>query len=273
MTTEQAYTTLNNGIKMPLLGLGVYDMYKEEAEQAIISALQIGYRLIDTAAMYSNETEVGNAIRSSGIKRSEIFVTTKVNNSDHGYDTALKAFEKSLQKLNIEYVDLYLVHWPIKGKRKDTWKALEYLYNSKQVRAIGVANYLIPFLQELDTHATVVPALNQVEFSPFLYLKDLMKYCNERKIQLQSYTPLTKGKKLNDKRLLQLAEKYQKTPAQIILRWNMQHNVSAIPKSSNPARIKENFSIFDFGISEEDMNLIDSFNEDLRLVGDPMRML
>jgi diketogulonate reductase-like aldo/keto reductase len=270
---NQPYVTLNNGIQMPLFGLGVYAMYNKEAEQAVLDALEMGYRLIDTAAMYDNEKEIGNAIRQSGIKRSEIFVTTKVPNPQQGYDSTLKAFDASMQKLNIEYVDLYLVHWPIKRKRKDTWKALEKLYENKQVRAIGVANYLIPFLKELETYSNVVPALNQVEFSPYLFLKDLLHYCNERKIQLQSYSPLTRGKKFNDKRLIQLAEKYNKTPAQIILRWNIEHTVSTIPKSANVKRLKENFDIFDFSISKEDMAQLDSFHENFRVVEDPIEML
>lgn len=273
MTNTQPYVTLNNGIQMPLFGLGVYDMYNKEAEQAVLDALETGYRLIDTAAMYSNETQIGNAIRQSGIKRSDLFVTTKVANHEQGYDRTLKAFDASMRKLNIEYIDLYLVHWPIKRKRKDTWKSLEKLYTDKQVRAIGVANYLIPFLQELETYATVVPALNQVEFSPYLFLKDLLEYCDERKMQLQSYSPLTRGKKFNEARLLQLAKKYHKTPAQIILRWNIEHNVSTIPKSSNTKRLKENFDIFDFSISKEDMELMDSFHENFRVVDDPMIML
>lgn len=269
---EQLYTTLNNGVQMPLLGLGVYDMYNKEAEQAISTAFEIGYRLIDTATMYRNETEVGNAVRNSGIKRDEIFVTTKVNNPDHGYDAALRAFDQSMKKLNIGHIDLYLVHWPMKP-RKDTWKALEHLYNTKQVRSIGVANYLMPFLHELETYASIVPVLNQVEFSPFLFSNDLLQYCNEHKIQLQSYTPITKGAKLKDKRLVQVAGKYGKTPAQIILRWNIQHGVSTIPKSANPERQKENFGIFDFNISEEDMRSIDSFDEKFRVQDNPMNYL
>jgi diketogulonate reductase-like aldo/keto reductase len=270
---QQIFTKLNTGVSVPLLGLGVYDMHKDEAENAIVNALQVGYRLIDTAAMYANETEVGNAIRSSGIKRDEIFVTTKVNNPDHGYDAALRAFDASMKKLNIDYIDLYLIHWPIKGKRKETWQALEYLHTNNRVKSIGVANYLIPFLQELEAYSTITPALNQVEFSPFLYQKDLLDYCTERKIQLQAYTPLTKGEKLRDGRLVELASKYQKTAAQIILRWNIQHGVSVIPKSSNPNRLKENFDIFNFTLTDQDMNLIDSFNENYRMIDDPMRML
>ncbi len=270
---KQEYSTLNNGTQMPLLGLGVYNMHKKECEQAILSALEIGYRLIDTAAMYNNETETGNAIKSSGIKRSDVFVTTKVNNPDQGYDSTLRAFDASMKKLNIEYIDLYLVHWPIRGKRKDTWKALEYLYNKQQVKAIGVANYLVPFLKELETYASIVPAVNQVEFSPFLFIRDLLELCRQRNIQLQAYTPLVKGQKFKDKLLVELSDKYLKTPAQIILRWNIQHGVSAIPKSSNPVRLKENFDIFDFEINEEDMKRMNNLNENLRIVGDPMNML
>lgn len=258
---------------MPLLGLGVYDMHEQEAERAVADAIEIGYRLIDTASLYGNEKEIGNAIRATGIKRSELFVTTKVGNGDQGYDSTLRAFDTSMQKLNIDYIDLYLVHWPIRGKRKDTWKALEKLLAEKRVKAIGVANYLVPFLEELKEYANVVPAVDQVEFSPYLFLKDLLSYCNTHSIQLQAYTPLIRGKKFNDPRLLKLAAKYIKTPAQLILRWNIQHGVSPIPKSSNKERLKENFDIFDFNINEEDMLAMDQLNENYRVVDDPMTFL
>lgn len=270
---KQEYTTLNNGVKMPLLGLGVYQMHKEEAETAVNLALEIGYRLIDTAAMYHNETEVGYAVRQSGLKREDIFITTKVNNPDQGFENTLRAFDESLAKLDCDYIDLYLVHWPIRGKRKDTWKALEKLYKEKRVRAIGVANYLLPFMEELMNDAEITPALNQVEFTPFLFLKDLLFFCKANHVQLQSYTPLTKGVKLQDPRVCELAEKYNKTAAQVILRWNIQHGVATIPKSSNEKRLRENFDIFDFTISEDDMRFIDGFHEDFRMVGDPMSML
>ena len=269
----QPTVTLNNGIKMPLLGLGVYDMHAAEAEAAIIKALETGYRLIDTASAYNNEIEVGNAIRASAVPRNEIFVTTKVANPSQGYDSTLKAFDKSFEKLNIEYIDLYLVHWPIKGKRKDTWLALEKLYGDKKVRAIGVANYLIPFLQELKEYAGIVPAVNQVEFTPYLFLKELMNYCKKHGIQLQAYSPIVRGRKNNDPKLVELAEKYHKTPVQMLLRWAIEHRVSTIPKSSNPKRIEENFNIFDFEISKEDLEKMDHFNENLRIVEDPMAML
>jgi diketogulonate reductase-like aldo/keto reductase len=268
--SNQLYTILNNGQQMPLLGLGVYDMYNSEAEQAVLWALETGYRLIDTAEMYKNETEIGNAVRESGIDRTEIFVTTKVNNDDQGFDKTLRAFDESLKKLNIDYIDLYLVHWPIKATRKDTWLALEKLYTEGQVKAIGVANYLVPFLNELQSYSSTVPAVNQVEFSPYLYLKDLAEVCKQKKIQLQAYTPLARGMRMNDPKIQIIAQKYEKTTAQIILRWALQHGVSSIPKSANLQRIKENFNIFDFEINQIDMTFIDTFNENLRIVEDPM---
>lgn len=269
---QQHYTTLNNGVQMPLLGLGVYAMYGKEAESAILKALETGYRLIDTAAMYRNETEVGNAIRKSGITREEIFVITKVANYDQGFESTLRAYDESLQRLGLDYVDLYLMHWPVKGQRRDTWKALEKLYADKRVRAVGTANYLLPFLEELKTYTTVIPALNQVEFTPYLFLKNLLDYCNAHQIQLQSYSPIARGRKNSDPKLVTLAEKYDKTIVQIMLRWAIQHNVSTIPKSSNPKRIEENFDIFDFEISEEDMMAMDNFHENFRVAEDPMEM-
>jgi methylglyoxal/glyoxal reductase len=270
MIQKQITTTLNNGIQMPLLGLGVYDMYQKDAEQAVLWALETGYRLIDTAAMYENEVEIGNAVRESGIARNELFITTKVHNNDQGFDQTLRAFDESQRKLNCEYIDLYLVHWPIKATRKDTWKALERIYSEGRVRAIGVANYLMPFLDELATYGNIVPAVNQVEFSPYLYLEDLLKYCQTKQIQLQAYTPLVRGLRMNDKQLMFLAKKYKKTPAQIILRWALQLGVSTIPKSSNLARIQENFDVFDFEIDHQDMGFMSSFNENFRVVEDPM---
>ena len=273
MPNEQAYTKLNNGTEMPMIGLGVYNMYNQVAEQAVLDALEIGYRLIDTASMYKNEKEIGNAVRNSGLPRNEIFVTTKLNNTDHGFEPTLRAFDESLKKLDIDYLDLYLVHWPIKGKRKESWLALEKLYNEKRVRAIGIANYLVPFLEELSTYSTIIPVLNQVEFTPWLFQKELLEYCQKRKIQLQSYSPITRGKKFNDPRLVSLCKKYDKTPAQIILRWNLEQGISAIPKSIKKERLQENFDVFDFSLSKEDVAFIDSFNENFRICDNPMEML
>ncbi len=268
--TEPLKTTLNNGIEMPLLGLGIYDAYGKEAEQAVSWALETGYRLVDTASMYRNEREVGNAIRQSGLARKEVFVTTKVGNSDQAYDATLRAFEASEKRLNCDYIDLYLIHWPVKGKREQTWKALETLYADKRVRAIGVANYLEPFLKELLGYAEVVPVVNQVEFSPYLYLENLLEECRKQSVVLQAYSPLVRGQRMTDPKLVALAQKYHKTPAQIMLRWMLQHGVSTIPKSSNLKRIQENFDVFDFQISAEDMAHLDTFNENLRIVDDPM---
>lgn len=270
LINQQLYTTLNNGNQMPLLGLGVYDMHAEEAINAVQFALETGYRLIDTAAMYENEQQIGEGIRRSNIPRDEIFLTTKVNNTDQGYDETLKAFEKSMKALNVGYIDMYLIHWPVKNKRKETWKAIEFLYENKMVKNIGVANYLMPFLLELETYANIIPSVNQMEFSPFLFMQEELNYCKQHQIILQAYTPLLRGQKFNDLRLQKLAEKYQKTPAQIILRWAVQQGISTIPKSSNPARIRENFNIFDFEIDESDLQNMNSWNEDLRLVDNPL---
>ncbi len=272
MTVNLNNTYNGTASSMPLLGFGVFDMYKKDAEQAVLWALETGYRLIDTAAMYDNEVEIGNAVRESGMARDDIFITTKVHNTDQGFDQTLRAFDESQRKLNCEYIDLYLVHWPLKKTRKETWKALEKIYSEGRVRAIGVANYLIPFLDELATYGNIIPAVNQVEFSPYLYLEDLLKYCQTKQVQLQAYTPLVRGLRMNDTKLLVLATKYNKTPAQIILRWALQLGVSTIPKSSNLARIKENFDVFDFEISPADMNFMNTFNENFRVVDDPMEL-
>ena len=266
-------STLSNGVEMPLLGLGVYDMYQKEAEEAVENALGIGYRLIDTAAMYENEKEIGAAIRNSGIRREDIFLTTKLNNTDHGFENTLKAFDESLKKLNQNYVDLYLIHWPVKGKRKESWRALEKLYNEKRVRAIGVANYTIPFLEELNAYCTIMPAVNQIEFSPWLYQKELLDYCRGQKIQLQSYSPITRGIKFNDARLRSLCEKYQKTPAQIVLNWHMQQGVSTIPKSSKKDRLIENYHSVSFALEPADSILMNGFHENFRICDDPIQFL
>ena len=258
---------------MPLLGLGVYDMYEKEAEQAVHWALETGYRLIDTAAMYRNETQIGNAIRQSSVPRADIFLTTKVNNTDHGYDQTLRAFERSLEQLQVEYIDLYLIHWPIKAQRKETWKALESLYREGRVRAIGVANYLEPFLDELAGYAEVVPAVDQVEFSPYLYLENLLNQCRAQGTVLQAYTPLIRGQRFGDPKLMAIAAEYGKSSAQIMLRWALQHGVSTIPKSANLKRLQENFDVFDIEISPENMKKLNELNENLRIVDDPMRYL
>jgi len=235
--------------------------------------LEIGYRLVDTASMYKNERQIGNAIRDSIVPRGEIFLTTKVNNTEQGFSQTLKAFDTSLALLQTDYIDLYLIHWPLKDTRKETWQALERLYSEKKVRAIGVANYLMPFLHELAGYATVVPAVNQVEFSPYLFSEDLLKECQRKGIVLQAYSPLVRGQRFDDKKLIEIAKKYEKTPAQIILRWAIQLGISTIPKSSKIERLKENFDVWDFQISEQDIANICTFNENFRICDNPMEML
>ncbi|MEK0423222.1 MAG: hypothetical protein RLZ95_1132 [Bacteroidota bacterium] len=262
-------TKLNNGNLMPLLGLGVYDMYQKQAEEAVETAIEIGYRLIDTASMYENEKEIGNAIKNSSIQRVELFLTTKLNNTDHGYDQALRAFDKSLQLLGQDYVDLYLIHWPIKTGRKESWKAIERIYSEGRAKAIGVANYTVPFLDELKQYSNIVPALNQIEFTPWLFDKATYDYCKNENIQLQSYCPITRGIKFSDVRLKSICEKYQKTPAQIILNWNLQLGVSTIPKSSQKQRLQENFEAANFTLNAQDVDFMNTFNEGFRICDDP----
>ncbi|MCI0411409.1 aldo/keto reductase, partial [bacterium] len=203
---------MNNGVNIPRLGLGMYRSPQGQKSFSTVSyALQFGYRHIDTAALYNNEREVGDAVEESGIPREQIFVTTKLWNDDHGYDKALRAFEKSMKELNLGYIDLYLVHWPVTGKRRDSWKALQKIYKEGRCRSIGVSNYLIRHLEELLSESEVVPVVNQVEFSPFLYQKELLEYCRSKNILLEAYSPITKGKRLDDANLMKLAKKYRKT--------------------------------------------------------------
>ncbi len=261
---------LNNGVEMPIFGLGTFQMRSgKETQQAILSALKAGYRLIDTAQMYGNEEDVGIALRKSGIPREEVFITTKLWNSEHGYQKALDACEESLGKLGLSYVDLYLIHWPVQKLRNETWKAMQTLLENGKCRAIGVSNYMIRHLEDLLANSETVPAVNQVEFSPYLYLKDLLEFCRSHKIQLEAYSPLTKAHKLNDPKLAAIAKRYSKTPAQILIRWVLQKEVVVIPKSSHKERILENADVFDFEISPEDMTLLDSFKQNLRTSWDP----
>jgi len=257
---------------MPVFGLGTYQARKGEAREAVLQALEVGYRLIDTASMYGNEEDIGEALRKSGLPREEVFITTKLWNSDHGYNNALAAFEESRKKLGLDYVDLYLIHWPVESLRNETWKAMEKLLEEGKCRAIGVSNYMIWHLEELLSHSSTIPAVNQVEFHPYLYLKDLLDFCHSHDIRLESYSPLTKGEKLDDPRLASLASKYSKTPAQILIRWVLQKGVIVIPKSSRKEKIEENADVFDFMILPEDMNALDFFHLNLRTSWDPSKI-
>jgi len=262
-------TTLNNGVKLPWLGLGVWRVKEgDEVISSVKHAIQSGYRSIDTAAVYGNEEGVGQAIKESGVAREELFITTKVWNSDQGYESTLQAFETSRKKLGLEYIDLYLIHWPVKGKYVETWKALEKLYKDGLVRAIGVSNHQIHHLQDIMDASEIVPAVNQVEFHPLLTQKELLGFCKDKGIQLEAWSPLMQGN-LDVPLLAELAEKYQKTPAQIVLRWDLQNGVVTIPKSITPHRIEENSKIFDFTLSAEDMEKIDALNQNKRFGSDP----
>lgn len=265
---------LNNDIKIPMFGLGTYlNDNGRQAIDSILYALEIGYRHIDTAAMYENEMEVGKAVRESGIPREEIFVTTKLWNSDHGYDNTIKVFQRSLERLGLDYVDLYLIHWPVENLRLESWRALERLYSDGLCKAIGVSNYMERHVDEILNNFSIVPAVNQVEFSPFLYLKELQNYCESKGIALESYSPLTKGYRLNEPRLIEIARRYDKSTSQILIRWCLQKGMIVIPKSSRNEHIKENADIFDFEISEADMLALDNLNENYRSTWDPTTVL
>ena len=258
---------LNNGIEMPVFGLGTWALNGRKGYQAILWALEAGYRLLDTAEGYGNEKRVGLAIKDSGIPREEIFITTKVFRASQGFENTLKAFEESLGRLNVSYLDLYLIHEPITNLRLDTWKAFEKLLNEGKTHAIGVSNYTIRHLTEQLEHFSIIPAVNQVEFSPFTYHEDLLDFCKSHNIVLEGYSPLTKGDKLNQQSLIDIGKKYGKSPAQILIRWGLQHDVIQIPRSSNKDHIYENANVFDFEIKDEDILTLDSLNEDFHAYG------
>jgi 2,5-diketo-D-gluconate reductase A len=248
---------LNNGVVIPPLGLGVWQAKDgEEVEHAVETAIETGYRLIDTAAAYGNEAGVGNAIRSSNVAREELFVTTKLWNDSHSYDKALKAFDSSMDKLGLEYLDMYLIHWPVPAKSEylEAWRALERLYEEKRVRTIGVCNFHPEHLDKLLNDANVVPAVNQIELHPRLQQHEVREYCAEHGIRIESWSPIMRGGELlSDPTLSTIAEKYHKTTAQVILRWHIDSGFIVIPKSVHADRIAQNFDVFDFELDELDM--------------------
>jgi len=266
----QSRTILNNGVEMPMFGLGIWSIASGGPTQKVVKyALACGYRLIDTAKLYRNERDVGIAVKENDIPREEIFITTKLWNDDHGYNKAIKAFNESYKKIGLDYIDLYLIHWPESRLRGESWKALEKIFEEGKCRSIGVSNYTTRHLEELLNSSSVVPAVNQVEFSPFLYQKNLLGYCNKHDIKLEAYSPLTKGRRLGDPRLKNFAEKYGRSVAQILIRWALQHDVIVIPKSSNPKHILENSQVYDFEISLSDMKALDDLNENYHSTWDP----
>ena len=270
MTSISDTVTLHNGVKMPAFGLGVYKGEEgEQIEETIQHALDLGYRLIDTASFYNNEEGVGQAIRNSSIPREELFITTKVWNSEQGYENTLKAFEESMERLGLDYLDLYLVHWPVKGKYLDTWRALEELYREGRVKAIGVSNFKIHHLKDLLSHASVKPVINQVELHPLLSQVELREFCRQNDIIVEAWSPLSRGRFLDEPVLGKIAEQHGKTPAQVILRWHLQNKIIPIPKSVTPSRLKENADIFDFLLSQKELEEINALNKDQRLGADP----
>ncbi|WP_372011546.1 aldo/keto reductase [Paenibacillus chitinolyticus] len=270
----QDTTTLHNGVKMPWLGLGVFKVEEgPELVEAVKSAIKNGYRSIDTAAVYGNEEGVGQGIREglaeTGLSREDLFVTSKVWNADQGYESTLQALEVSLRKLGLDYLDLYLIHWPVQGKYKDTWRALEAIYESGKARSIGVSNFHVHHLQDLLQDAKIKPMVDQVEFHPCLTQEELRAYCREQGIQFEAWSPLMQGELLDNEVLKAIAGRHGKSVAQIILRWDLQNGVVTIPKSTKEHRIIENASVFDFELTADDMSRISALNENRRVGPDP----
>lgn len=267
--TMNSTIELNNGVKMPIIGLGTAALFGKPAYQSVVWALEFGYKMVDTASMYGNERNVGRAIQESGVPRDELFITTKVWETDQGYDNTMAALEKSLKKLKMSYIDLYLIHWPRSNLRNETWKALEKILEDGKARAIGVSNYTIRHLEELFKTSSTIPAVNQVEFTPFLYQKELLNFCKKNKIVVEAYSSLTRGQKFDNSILKSIGQKYNKLPAQILIRWGLQHEIIQIPRSRSQHHIQENMDVFDFTLNDEDMKQLDNLNENFRLTEDP----
>lgn len=262
--------TLQNGVGMPMTGLGVFNMKdREETIQAIHHAIDTGVRLIDTAKVYGNEEEVGEAIRTASVPREQLFITTKVWNSDQGYDETLKAFDASLQRLGLDYIDLYLTHWPVPEKFTETYRAIERLYEEKLIRVPGVSNHHIHHLEQLAQTANVQPMVNQIEIHPYFQQEELVRYCQQQNIAVTAWSPLGRGDSFDDPVLVEIAKRHRKSPAQIILNWFKTRDIITIPKSVTPSRIEENFHAYDFTLTAEEIAQIKSMNRNARRGVDP----
>lgn len=263
------YKILSNGVKMPAIGFGTYKLGDDnQVSEAVKLSLNLGYRQIDTASFYNNEEGVGRGIKESGIKREDIFLATKLWNDDHGYEKTIEAFNESLKKLGVDYLDLYLIHWPNK-LNSETWKAFEELYDQGKVKAIGVCNFKQEHLEELKKSAKIMPMINQIEIHPYRAQKEMVEYCKDNNIQVVAWGPIMRGKIFSDPLMVSLAEKYNKSVAQVALRWHLQNGIIPIPKSANTERIKENLNIFDFNILEEDIIAIDNLDKNENISGVP----
>lgn len=263
--TIKSTKTLHNGVEMPRFGLGVYKMKEaDEALKAMEAAIGAGYPAIDTATVYENEREVGEAVRASGVKREELFITSKVWNTDQGYDQTLRAFEASLERLGFDYLDLYLTHWAIPETYVETYRAIQRLYDEKLVRSIGVSNHQIHHLEKIFATANTKPMVNQIELHPQLTQEPLRQFCEEHNIAITSWSPLARGRLLEDPVLEKIAEAHGKSIAQVVIRWHLQSNLIVIPKSVTPSRIVENADVYNFSLSEEEMTMIDGLNQDWR---------
>lgn len=254
---------LNTGAKIPAIGFGTWQIPDgHEVFDAVTEALKLGYRLIDTARIYGNERGVGQAVRQSGVAREEIFVTTKLWNDDQGYDSALSAFDHSMERLGLDYIDLYLIHWPASDRRLEAWRGLEQIYRSGRTKAVGVSNYDVGHIKEILENSTLVLAVNQIQLNPFVYQEqaEVLEFCKLHGIVIEAYSPLARGRQMDNKVIAAIAENHKKSNAQVMLRWAIQHGTVPIPKSATPERIKENFEVFDFELSHDEMAKLDNLS-------------
>ena len=270
MTSLIKKISLSNSVSIEQLGFGTFKIVdQQEANNAVMTALNNGYRAFDTAQLYNNEKILGEAFVNSGVARQELFLTTKVSNLNQGYEQTLKSFEQSLKDLQTDYLDLFLVHWPLKNHFFDTWKAIEQLYETKMVRAIGVCNFHQSHFELLKSRANIKPMINQIEIHPYLVQKELIEYLNKEQIAIEAWSPLARGRVVDEPLLINIGQKYQKSSSQVTLRWHVQKDLIVIPKSVNPLRIAENMQIFDFELTDSEMQQIDSLNEDFRTGPNP----
>ena len=271
--TIESRIKLNDGMTMPLFGLGVWRLESgKETRDAVSYALELGYKHIDTASMYNNEEDVGVAIQESSLPREKLFITTKVNSSELGYDSTLEACERSLKKLKLTYIDLFLIHKPVEGYRQNTWKALEKLKHESICRSIGVSNFSPKHLNEIFKICEFIPAVNQIEMNPFLVQKNIYEFCRSKNIHITGYCPLARTEKSNDPTLVNIANECGKTWAQVMVRWGLQKQLTTIPKSANSERIRENSDVFNFELNEKQMQRLDDLDEGFRLRPDPNQL-